>query len=52
MIDNLRDIDMEKKRTTIIVDKELWNRFRIHAINQKKTASGLLEELIKKELGK
>ncbi|MDG6921104.1 MAG: hypothetical protein JRN59_06215 [Nitrososphaerota archaeon] len=34
-------------RTTILVDKELWKRFKIKAIEQGKSASSLLEELIK-----
>jgi hypothetical protein len=40
------------KRTTIIIDKELWRKFRIHSLKQKKTASQLLEELIKREVGR
>jgi hypothetical protein len=34
-------------RTTILVDKELWKRFKIKAIEESKSASALLEELIK-----
>ena len=34
-------------RTTILVDIELWKRFKIKAIEQGKSASSLLEELIK-----
>jgi len=41
---------MEKKRTTIIVDKCLWNKFRIHALKKGMTASQLLEELLKREV--
>jgi hypothetical protein len=37
-------------RTTILVDKELWKRFKIKAIQEGKSASSLLEELIKKAL--
>lgn len=39
-----------KSRTTIVIDKKLWAKFRIAAIKQKKTASQLLEELMEKEL--
>ena len=38
-------------RTTILVDKELWKRFKIKAIEEGKSASSLLEELITKKLG-
>jgi len=38
-------------RTTILVDKDLWRRFRIKAMEEGKSASRLLEELIKKKLG-
>jgi hypothetical protein len=34
-------------RTTILVEKELWKRFKIKAIEEGKSASALLEELIK-----
>ena len=37
-------------RTTILVDKELWKRFKIKAIEEGKSASSLLEELIRKNL--
>lgn len=37
-------------RTTILVDKELWKRFRIKAMKEDMSASGLLEKLIKKEV--
>jgi hypothetical protein len=37
-------------RTTILVDKELWKRFKIRAIEEGKSASGLLEDLIKEAL--
>lgn len=43
---------MSKSRTTIVIEKTLWAKFRIHAIKQKKTASQLLEELMKKEMGR
>jgi hypothetical protein len=42
----------KKSRTTIVINKKLWADFRIHAIKLKKTASQLLEEIIRKELGK
>jgi Ribbon-helix-helix protein, copG family len=39
-------------RTTILVDKELWKRFKIRAIEEGKSASALLEELISEALKK
>jgi hypothetical protein len=39
-----------KKRTTIIIDKTLWDKFKIQAIEEGKTASQLLEELMVKEM--
>jgi hypothetical protein len=41
----------EFSRTTILVDKELWKKFRIKAMEESKSASRLLEEMIKKRLG-
>lgn len=38
-------------RTTILIDKDLWKKFKIKAIEKGKSASALLEELIKKEVG-
>ncbi len=37
-------------RTTILIDSELWKRFRIKAMNENKSASELLVEMIKKKL--
>jgi hypothetical protein len=37
------------ERRTIIIDKDLWTKFRVHAIRQGKTASKLLRELMEKE---
>jgi predicted CopG family antitoxin len=37
-------------RTTILIDGELWKRFRIKAMNENKSASELLVEMIKKKL--
>ena len=37
-------------RTTILVDKDLWKRFKIKAIEDGKSASSLIEELIRKAL--
>ncbi len=39
-------------RTTILIDRDLWRRFRIRAMNSNKSASELLEELIKSEVTK
>lgn len=38
-------------RTTILIDKDLWKKFRIKALNEGKSASRLLEEMIKKRVG-
>jgi hypothetical protein len=37
-------------RTTILIDRELWKRFRMRAMEKDISASKYLEELIKKEL--
>ncbi len=37
-------------RTTILVDRELWKRFKIRAIEEGRSASALLEELIEAKL--
>ncbi len=39
-------------RTTILIDRELWKKFRIKAMNRNKSASQLLEEMIKEEVNK
>ena len=39
-------------RTTILIDKELWKRFKIKAIKEGISASALLEKLIKNEVEK
>ena len=33
-------------RTTILIDRELWKKFRIRAMNKNKSASQLLEDII------
>lgn len=38
------------KRTTIMIDRKLWGRFRIFSIKQGRSSSRILEELIRKEL--
>jgi predicted CopG family antitoxin len=37
-------------RTTILIDRDLWKKFRIRAMQENKSASELLVELIKNEL--
>ncbi len=37
-------------RTTILVDKDLWKRFKIRAIEEGKSASELLENLVEAHL--
>jgi predicted CopG family antitoxin len=43
--------EKEPSRTTILIDKELWKRFRVKCLEEGKSASSVLEELIKKKLG-
>jgi len=38
-------------RTTILVDNELWKKFKIKSIEEGKSASKLLEELLRKKVG-
>ena len=38
-------------RTTILIDKALWKKFKIKAIEENSSASELLSSLIKKYLG-
>lgn len=39
-------------RTTILIDRELWKKFRIRAMNKNKSASQLLEDIIEEEISK
>jgi hypothetical protein len=43
---------MSKKifRTTILIPIELWRNFRIRAMQEGKSSSSLLEEIIRKKL--
>ncbi len=38
-------------RTTILIGKNLWKKFKIKAIEESRSASELLSSLIKKYLG-
>jgi len=40
----------EPSRTTILIEKELWKRFRIRAMEEGKSASQMLEDIIRKKL--
>jgi hypothetical protein len=40
-----------RKKVSVYVEGELWERFKRHAAAMGTTASGLLEELMKEELG-
>ena len=40
------------KRTTILINPLLWKEFRMKALEEGKSASALLEELIKEKLRK
>jgi hypothetical protein len=39
-----------KKKTTLIISIDIWDKFKIYCIQNKKKASQLIEELIKTEL--
>jgi predicted CopG family antitoxin len=41
----------KKERTTVWIDKDLWKKFKKHAIDEDKSASELLEELVRKKVG-
>lgn len=41
---------MEKKRTTVYMNQNAWNKLRHLAIDKGKSASGLLEEMIEERL--
>jgi hypothetical protein len=43
---------MGEKVTSIKVDDELWNEFKIEALRRRKPLADLLDEVIRKELGK
>ena len=39
-----------KSRTTVFIEEELWKKLRTRAIEEDKSASKLLEEIIKKAI--
>ncbi len=41
---------MAKVKTSIYVDKELWEKFKLHATRRRIEVSSLLEELIQDEV--
>lgn len=43
---------MVKKKTSLVIDENLWQDVKIHCIKEKKDISEWLEELIRKELKK
>jgi len=43
---------MVKKKTSLVIDEDLWQEVKIHCIKEKRDISEWLTELIKKELGK
>ncbi|MBI2084121.1 MAG: hypothetical protein HYT70_00705 [Candidatus Aenigmarchaeota archaeon] len=43
-------MDKNLSRTTILIDREVWKKFKIKAIEEETSASSLLEELIKKKI--
>ena len=42
---------MVKKKTSIIVDNELWIRVKLHCVACNKRVSDFVEELLRKEIG-
>ena len=48
----MKNIKMERKTTSIKINPEIWNKFKILAINKKVDMSEYLERLIEKELKK
>ena len=43
---------MVKKKTSLVIEEDLWQDVKIHCIKQKKDISEWLEELIRKELNR
>ncbi|MEK6874695.1 MAG: hypothetical protein AABX52_03020 [Nanoarchaeota archaeon] len=43
---------MVKKKTSLVIDEDLWQDVKIYCIKQKKDISEWLSELIRKELKK
>jgi len=43
---------MAKKKTSLVIDEDLWQDVKIHCIKEKKDISDWLEELIRGELKK
>jgi len=43
---------MVKKKTSLVIDENLWQDVKIHCIKEKRDISAWLEEIIKKELKK
>lgn len=43
---------MVKKKTSLVIEEDLWQDVKIHCIKEKKDISDWLEEIIKKELNR
>ena len=43
---------MVKKKTSLVIDEDLWQDVKIHCIREKRDISEWMEELIRKELKK
>lgn len=43
---------MNRKKTSLVIDEDLWQEVKIHCIKQKIDISDWIEDLIKKELKK
>lgn len=39
-----------RMKTSIVIDRELWKRFRMHSLEKGQDASEILERLIRKEI--
>lgn len=42
----------KRKKTSLVIDEDLWQEVKIHCIKQKTDISDWIEDLIKKELKK
>ena len=43
---------MAKKKTSLVIDEDLWQDVKIHCIKERRDISEWMEEIIRKELKK
>ncbi|MBU0906846.1 MAG: hypothetical protein KKD18_00340 [Nanoarchaeota archaeon] len=43
---------MAKKKTSLVIDEDLWQEVKIHCIKERRDISEWMEEIIRKELKK